>query len=101
MQYGIATVTIVFDNASYRNVLRDQETRFDGRSIGAELVNSDFVALARSFGIDAAAIDAPSEMRSALDRALALDAPALIHMRVPRGSETSPWRFLHPSGPVA
>ena len=101
VQYGIATVTIVFDNASYGNVLRDQETRFDGRSIGAELVNPDFVALARSFGVDATAIDRPSEMRPVLDRALALDAPALIHVRVPRGSETSPWRFLHPSGPVA
>ena len=100
VQYGIALVTIVFDNASFGNVLRDQQTRYDGRTLGAELVNPDFVALARSFGVDAVAVDTPERLRPAFARALDLGAPALIHVRVPRGSETSPWRFLHPSGPV-
>ncbi len=34
-QYGIALVTIVFNNHSYGNVLRDQEMQFGGRTIGS------------------------------------------------------------------
>ncbi len=98
VQYGINLVTLVFDNNSYGNVRRDQIERFDGRVVGSELVNPDFVKLAACFGVDAVAVDTPAQLRPALERALALGAPALIHVRVPRGSETSPWKFLHPAG---
>ena len=53
-QYGIALVTIVFNNHSFANVLRDQQTRFGGRMIGSRLQNPDFVRLADSFGVAAA-----------------------------------------------
>ena len=36
-QYGIALVTLVFNNASYGNVLRDQRTAFGNRVIGSKL----------------------------------------------------------------
>ncbi len=98
VQYGINLVTLVFDNSAYGNVRRDQMERFGGRIIGSELVNPDFVKLAESFGIDALAVDSPAALRPALERAIGLDAPALIHIRVPRGSETSPWQLLHPAG---
>ena len=97
VQYGINLVTLVFDNSAYGNVRRDQMERFDGRLIGADLINPDFVKLAESFGVDAVAVDSPAALRPALERALALDAPALIHVRVARGSEVSPWKFIHPS----
>jgi len=97
VQYGINLVTLVFDNSAYGNVRRDQMERFGGRLIGADLVNPDFVRLAESFGVDAVAVDSPAALKPALERALALDAPALIHVRVPRGSEVSPWKFIHPS----
>lgn len=95
VQYGINLVTLVFDNAAYGNVRRDQKTRFDGRVIGADLINPDFVKLAESFGVDAVKVDSPARLRSALERALGLDAPALIHIPVARGSEASPWGFIH------
>jgi acetolactate synthase I/II/III large subunit len=98
VQYGINLVTVVFDNASYGNVRRDQETRFDSRLIGADLVNPDFTALAQSFGMKAFRVSSPEQLRVALDQALQLDAPALIHVEVPRGSEISPWKFIHPNG---
>lgn len=97
VQYGINLVTLVFDNSAYGNVRRDQMERFGGRLIGSDLVNPDFVKLAESFGVDAVAVDSPAALKPALERALALDAPALIHVRVPRGSEVSPWKFIHPS----
>ena len=98
VQYGINLVTIVFDNGCYGNVRRDQETRFANHLIGADLVNPDFVKLADSFGIRAWCVETPETLRPALERALALGAPALIQVRVPRGSEASPWKFIHPAG---
>ena len=50
-QYSLDVVTVVFDNGAYGNVLRDQQRRYDGSVIGAELRNPDFVALAESYGI--------------------------------------------------
>ena len=34
-EYGIGLVTIVFNNGSYGNVLRDQQLQFGGRTIGS------------------------------------------------------------------
>jgi acetolactate synthase-1/2/3 large subunit len=97
-QYGINLVTIVFDNGSYGNVRRDQQTRFDNRLIGADLINPDFAALAEAFGVKAYSVKSPHELRSSLDHALKLDAPALIHVKMPTGCEVSPWQFIHPNG---
>lgn len=98
VQYNINLVTVVFDNASYGNVRRDQETRYAGRLIGADLVNPDFLKLAESFGVKALRADSPTELRRNLETAFAADAPVLISCAVPRGSEVSPWRFIHPNG---
>jgi acetolactate synthase-1/2/3 large subunit len=95
VQYGINVVTMVFDNACYGNVRRDQETGCNNHVIGADLVNPDFSKLAESFGMRTWRADSPLALRSALSNALALNAPALIHVRLPRGSETSPWKFIH------
>ena len=66
--------------------------------IGADLTNPDFVRLAQSFGVSAFRVQRPDEFRPLLEKALALDAPAMIEIMVERGSEASPWPFLHPNG---
>ena len=63
-QYRIGVATIVFNNRSYGNVLRDQEQQFGGRTIGAELENPDFVKLAESFGVAAQRVRTPDALRS-------------------------------------
>jgi acetolactate synthase I/II/III large subunit len=98
VQYGINLVTIVFDNGCYGNVRRDQQTRFNNHIICADLVNPDFTALAESFGMRAWRAKSPDEMKAALEAALALDAPALIHVTTEASLEVSPWRFIHPNG---
>lgn len=98
VQYGVNLVTVVFDNASYGNIRRDQETRYQGRLIGADLVNPDFLKLAESFGVRALRANSPMELRVCLETAFAGDAPVVICCPVPRGSEVSPWRFIHPNG---
>ncbi|MEW6643915.1 MAG: thiamine pyrophosphate-dependent enzyme [Pseudomonadota bacterium] len=99
VQYKIGVVTLVFNNSAYGNVRRDQKTVFDGRVVAADLVNPDFVKLAESFGVGAAHVTSPETFRPALEKALADGGPSLISVDVPRDSETSPWRFIHPPKP--
>jgi acetolactate synthase-1/2/3 large subunit len=97
VHHQINLVTIVFNNNSYGNVLRDQRNVFKGREIGALLTNPDFVKLAENFGAAGFRATTPAELRSALEKALALDRPVIIEVPSERGSETSPWKFLHPN----
>ncbi len=97
VQYGINLVTVVFNNNAYGNVRRDQIQGFEGRVIGSDLVNPDFVKLAEAFGVEAHRVSTPDALKGALAAAFAADAPVLIEVPVERGSETSPWAFLTPS----
>jgi acetolactate synthase-1/2/3 large subunit len=97
VQYGIGVVTLVFNNSSYANVLRDQEQRFGGRTIGARLTNPDFVGLAESFGVEAHRAHSAAELEPLLERAIETQRPVLIEVVVPVGSEASPWPFIHMS----
>ena len=96
VQNSLGVVTIVFSNGAYGNVLRDQNTRYGGRVIGAELRNPDFVALARSFGAQAARAETPNELRQELGAALESGQPTLIEYPVDPAEEVSPWEFLMP-----
>ncbi len=96
MQYGINLVVIVFNNSSYGNVLRDQQQSFGGRIISSKLRNPDFVALAESFGMAAYSVATPEALAARLAKALGESAPALIEVRVPQGTESSPWELLIP-----
>jgi acetolactate synthase I/II/III large subunit len=95
-QECIGLVTLVFNNSSYGNVLRDQQTSFGNRVNGAILQNPDFLMLAAAFGIEASRVASPAELRPVLMRALAAGKPVLIEITVPQGGETSPWEFIHP-----
>jgi len=96
VQYGIGLVTLVFNNASYGNVLRDQRTAFGNRVIGAVLENPDFQLLAKSFGVESHRVSSPATLKRVLAKALEADKPVLIEVEVAQGSETSPWEFIHP-----
>ena len=91
-KYGIGTTTVVFDDNAYGNVLRTQKEEFEGRVIGAELKNPDFVALARAFGVQAALAESPEELRRKLAEYACSDEPSLVV--VPVGELPSPWRLV-------
>ncbi len=96
VQQNIGLVTVLFNNRSFGNVRRDQQMNFDGRLLGADLDNPDFMQLAESFGADGVRVDSPDALRPALARAIDNDRPAIVEVVVERGSETSPWKFIHP-----
>ena len=97
VQYGINLITVVFNNKSFGNVRRDQMQGFDGRLIGSDLANPDFVKLAEAFGVSAARVSTPEELKIVLARAIDADAPWLIEVDQAVGSDTSPWRFIAPN----
>jgi acetolactate synthase-1/2/3 large subunit len=96
VQYGLNAVVIVFNNNAYGNVRRDQIQGFEGRVIGSDLVNPDFVKFAESFGVAGYRAATPEALKPVLEKALAADAPVLIEVPIETGSEASPWEFLTP-----
>jgi acetolactate synthase-1/2/3 large subunit len=97
--HHIHVVTIIFSNSAYGNVLRDQKLVYEGRTLGSELMNPDFVKMAESYGATAYRASTPAELKTTLARAFADDAPVVIEVPVEKGSEVSPWQFLHPPPP--
>jgi len=97
VRHRINVIAIVFNNGSYGNVLRDQRQSYDGRYLGSELTNPDFVKLAESFNIPAFKATAPEELERLIATCATLDSPVLIEVPVDRGSEVSPWTYLHPA----
>ena len=97
VHHGINVVAIVFNNASYGNVLRDQRENYQGRYIGCDLTNPDFTKLAESFGVRSFRAVSPDQLKRTLGEAISMNCPCLIEVPVEKASEASPWPMLHPS----
>ncbi|MDP6926955.1 MAG: thiamine pyrophosphate-binding protein, partial [Rhodospirillales bacterium] len=100
--YGIGLVTVIFNNDGYGNVRRSQEKQYDGRVIGSDLKNPDFMKLADAFEVGGYRVEDPDSFKNALVQALELsrsdNQPALIEVVVEPGSEAAPWPFIHGPG---
>lgn len=94
-QYGIDVITVVFNNSAFGNVKRDQSEAFGGRLIGSELKNPDFDKLAAAFHVDFARVNAPEDLRAAIETAIARGGPWLIEVPLSIENEVSPWKFIH------
>jgi acetolactate synthase-1/2/3 large subunit len=73
-------VSIVVDNSAYGTIRMHQEREYPGRVSGTQLVNPDFVALARAYGWQGERIECTGEFEPAFMRALAADRPVLLHL---------------------
>jgi acetolactate synthase-1/2/3 large subunit len=89
VQFGINVVAIVFNDQAYGNVLRDMKSIFNGRALGAELRNPDFVKLAEAYGVVGMRANGPEELGVSLRKAIDMDKPVLIE--VPVGPMPSPF----------
>ena len=96
MQFGINLVTVLFNNSSYGNVLRDQRRLFQGRDSGSMLRNPDFQMYAKSFGVPSWRVNDAEGLRGALREALAANSPALIEVMTDITQEYAPWEFIAP-----
>jgi len=98
VQHGISLVVVLFDNGGYGNVRRDQQVQYEGRVLGSELTNPDFVALAHAFGARADQVATPADLKVAVEKAVVHAGPSLIHVPIDPADEVSPWPHYMPAG---
>jgi len=82
VQYGLAIVVIVVNNAMYGTIRMHQEREYPARVIGTDLVNPDFAALARAYGAHGETVARTEEFAPAFERALAAGTPALLDLHL-------------------
>ena len=92
MHHRLPVVVVVFDDGAFGNVRRIQQERYGNRLIACDLTNPDFVKFAESFGMAAFRADTPDALSAALHQAFALNAPALVHVKV--GAMPSAWDMI-------
>ena len=83
VKYGINVVAVVFNDNAYGNVARDLDEAWGG-TWEADFRNPDFMTLAEAYGVAGIRVEKPSEVGDAVRRALALNRPALVEVRVGR-----------------
>lgn len=83
VRYGINVVAVVFNDEAYGNVARDLDEAWGG-SFAAELRNPDFMKLADAYGVAGLRAERPTDVGDLVRKALSLDRPALIEVRVGR-----------------
>ena len=77
---NLKIVFLVVNNACFGTIRMHQEMRFPGRQMATALVNPDFVALARAFGLEAWRVTATADISAALAAARAHHGPSLIEL---------------------
>ena len=96
VQFGINLVTVVVNNASYGNVLRDQQRLYDGRHSGSVLTNPDFQGYAKAFGVPSWQVRDAAGLKGALKEALAANAPAIVEVVSDIKADYPPYEFHAP-----
>jgi len=82
VKYGINLVTIVFNDQAYGSTKSDQMVNFQGRVVGTEVINPDFVKLAESFGVKGLKAT-PEQLGKVLREALGIRQPVVIEVPLP------------------
>jgi acetolactate synthase I/II/III large subunit len=81
---------LVLDN-SYLGMVRQWQEQFYAKNYsGVELLNPDFVMMAKAFGMDAVAVENVDELSAAIKKAHDSDKPFLIHAKVMKEENVLP-----------
>lgn len=81
VQHGGAPIILVFDNRMYGTIRMHQEREHPMRVIGTDLVNPDFVMMARGMGANAELVTKTEEFAPAFARARQSRRPSLIALQ--------------------
>jgi len=82
MQYQANIIIIVVNNGIYATIRMHQEREYPHRVIGTDMINPDFVALARSHGAHGELVVKTDDFEAAFERSKAAGKPALIEVRL-------------------
>ena len=81
IQHGGRPIVFVVNNQSYGTIRMHQEREHPMRVIGTDLVNPDFAALGRAYGVHAEVVARTDELVPAFERAVAAGRAAIIELR--------------------
>lgn len=82
VQHGASVITLVVNNGTYGTIRMHQERRYPGRVVATDIVNPDFVAMARSYGAFAERVETTEDFPAAYRRAAASGKPAVLELIV-------------------
>mgnify|MGYP002405607744 FL=1 len=82
VHYGLDPIFLVFNNNTYGTIRLHQQRHYPGRTIGTELTNPDFAALAKAYGAFGETVTETAEFAPAFERALAARTAAVIELRM-------------------
>ena len=85
LQYGISPVVLVFNDNAWGVLKGVQKETFDGRYIGTDLRNPDFIKLAEAYGAPATRVHNLDELTTTLADALDGNTLHLIEVATPHG----------------
>jgi len=66
----------------YGTIRMHQEREYPTRTIGTDLANPDFAALARAYGAHGETVETTADFAPAFERAVASGKPALLELRI-------------------
>lgn len=81
VQFGAPLVVIVVNNGMLGTIRMHQEREYPGRVSATDLVNPDFVNLAKAFGAYGELVERTEDFPAAFQRAQQAGVPALIELR--------------------
>lgn len=81
-QYDLGIVFVVVNNSTYGTIRMHQEKFYPGRVSGTDLINPDFAALGKAFGLTGEVVKRTEEFAPAFEKALESGGPAMIEIRV-------------------
>ncbi|MGE4246029.1 MAG: thiamine pyrophosphate-dependent enzyme [Parvibaculaceae bacterium] len=81
---GAAPKVFISNNGTYGTIRSHQEKFFPGRVEGTELVNPDFTAWGKSFGVETITIEKGDDLDAKVKKALDHDGPVVVNVKSSR-----------------
>ena len=82
LQYGAQPIVLILNNGIYGTIRAHQERTYPARVSGTDMVNPDFVALARAYGFHAERVARTEDFPAAFARALASTSGAVLDLDI-------------------
>jgi acetolactate synthase-1/2/3 large subunit len=82
-QYNVPVRILLFNNGGYGILRRMQKQQFDGRHIGVELRQPDFVQFAEALGVRGLRVNQPEALPATLVEAMETPGPVLVDVELP------------------
>jgi len=89
-QYNIPVKVVILNNRFLGMVRQWQELFYEKRYSFTELTPVDFVRVAEAYGVPGLRVDAPGDVRAALETAIATDGPFVLDFRIEREENVMP-----------